>query len=36
MENKNPNRMLGFQGLSAGSTPLTYEKNEKVIDKENL
>lgn len=28
--------MSGFKGLSMGSTPFTYEKNEKVIDKENL
>ncbi len=33
---KNPNKMSGFIGLSADSTPLTFEKNEKVIDKENL
>jgi hypothetical protein len=36
MQIKNPNKMSGFIGLSAGSTPLTFEKNEKVIDKENL
>jgi hypothetical protein len=28
--------MSGFKGLSVDSTPLTFEKNEKVIDKENL
>jgi len=34
--NKKPQRVVGVLGLSVGSTPLTYEKNEKVIDKENL
>jgi hypothetical protein len=33
---KNPNEMSGFKVFWVGSTPLTFEKNEKVIDKENL
>jgi hypothetical protein len=33
---KNPNDVSGFIGLSVSSTSLTYEKNEKVNDKEYL
>ena len=31
---KKPQQVVGVLGLSVDSTPLTYSKNEKAIDKE--